>query len=78
MSEEKYYTPTEVGTILESLRSDISIIAESVSTLREDVDILKTDVKELKSDMVTVKDAIRVSIPDLRFRVARLENKVGI
>ncbi|MBI3317014.1 MAG: hypothetical protein HYZ85_03290 [Candidatus Omnitrophica bacterium] len=76
--DEKYYTSTEVGTILESLRSDISIIAESVITLRGDVDILKTDVKDIKVRLTTVEDTIRISLPDIYSRVKRLEVKVGI
>ena len=74
--KEEYFTATQVGTILESLRNDISIIAEDVRTLRVDTDILKKDVAELKTDMITVKDVLRISLPNHGAHIIALENKV--
>ena len=76
--EEKYYTPTEVGTLIESFRDDLSLIAERVGTLSDDVAILKEDVKDIKVRLITVEDTIRIAIPDIYSRVKRLEVKVSV
>lgn len=74
----KTFTVTEVGTLVESFRNDISVIAEDLRSVKEDVNILKSDVHELKLDMKVVKDVIRIEIPFLKERVTRLEVKTGI
>ena len=72
--EDKVFTGTQVGAVLESLRHEISLIAEGQSAFREDVNTLKEDVRELKMDMRTVKDVLRINIP----RLDRLETKIGL
>ena len=74
--ERGSYSVTEVGTLIESLRNDISTIAEGQVALRADVDILKTDVREIKDRLILVEDTIRVSLPDIYRRLNRLGTKV--
>jgi len=73
----KSFTITEVGTLVESLHNDISVIVEDMSSVKNDVSALKSDVHELKTDMKLVKDVIRVAIPNHEQRISRLEAKVG-
>lgn len=61
--EDKPFRGTEVGTLIESLRSDFSIIIEEVRALRVDVDDLKglkSEFKILRDDMILVKDTLRI------------------
>ena len=74
-SNQDQFTATQVMTMFESLRSDISVIAEDVTSLRHDVTILKSDVAQLKFDVTIVKDSIRIEFPALKSRVAVLEKK---
>lgn len=77
MIKKTNFTPNEVMAMFKTLRNDISVIAEGQTGLREDVETMKVDIKELKTDMTTVKEALRVSIPDIYRRVSRLESKVS-
>ena len=74
----KTYSVTEVGTLVESLRGDICILAENMVSVKDDIGVLKTDVHELKTDMKLVKDVIRVAIPSINARLTNLEAKVGV
>ena len=75
---DKTFSVTEVGTLVESLRGDISVVAENMVSVKDDFSVLKSDVHELKTDMKLVKDVIRVAIPSLSARVTNLEAKVGV
>lgn len=68
------FSVTEVGTLVESLRNDISVVAEDLTSVKADVGVLKMDVHELKNDMKLVKDTICVAIPC----ITNLEAKVGV
>ena len=74
---EDNFTVTEVGTLVESLRNDISVIAEDLTSVKNNVNILRTDVHELKNGMKIVRDVVRIAIPSLSVRVSSLEAKVG-
>ncbi|MSR76759.1 MAG: hypothetical protein EXS63_00815 [Candidatus Omnitrophica bacterium] len=76
--EDKPFSGTHVGALIESFRNDMSIMAEQLDTVSSDVAILKEDVKELKTDMRTVKDVLRVFIPEINARITALEIKTGI
>ena len=67
----KTFSVTEVGTLGESLRGDISVIAEDLVSVKNDVAVLKTDAHELKTDMKLAKDFIRVAIPSINSRLAK-------
>ena len=70
--EDRPFTGTEVGSLIESFRDDISVVAEGVSAIRIDVNILKNDMQDLKRRMITVEDAVRIAFP----RLSRLGAKV--
>ena len=75
---DQTYSATEVGTLVESLRNDISVIAEDLTSVKNDVSGLKTDMIQVKADLVTIKDTIRIAIPSLTRRVSILEAKAGV
>ena len=75
--KEGSFSVTEVGTLIESFRSELSVIGERVGGLCEDAEMLKTDVREIKDRLVVVEDTIRVSIPDIYRRVTALGAKGG-
>ena len=75
MSEnEKHFTATEVGTLIESFRSDLSIVSERVGTLCEDMDEVKHRLSSLEVDVRSIKDVMQISVLPC---IARLEKKVG-
>lgn len=76
--EDDVFTGTQVGAVLESLRHDMFLMAERLDTVCEDITVMKADIRELKTDMTTVKDVIRLTIPDIASRLTRLETKAGI
>ena len=75
--QDRPFTATEVGTLIESFEGKLSAVAERVGSLCEDVHVLKTDVREIKDRLVTVEDTIRVSLPDIYRRITTVEAKVG-
>jgi len=75
---EKTYSVTEVGTLVESVRNDISVIAEDLSSVKKDVSLLKTDMAEVKVRLITIEDGVRIAIPSLTRRVSAIEAKVGV
>ena len=74
--EDRPFSGTEVGALIESFRGEISAIAERLGIVCEDITVLKTDVGEIKNRLVTVEDTIRISLPNIYSRLSRLENKV--
>lgn len=77
-SDDKHYTSTEVGALVESFRNDISVIAEGVQELTERMDHVEIRLEHIENRLIVCEDAIRISMPDLYKRVTRLETKVGI
>lgn len=75
--EDKGFTNSQVGALIESFKNDIKAIAEDLSSVREDITVLKTDMTHVKEDLTQVKDAVRLAIPALTKRVTNLEAKVG-
>ena len=73
--EDRPFSGTEVGTLIESFRNDFSIMAEKLDTVCQDVAILKIDVREIKVRLITVDDTIRIAIPDIYSRLTGLEAK---
>jgi len=86
----KTYTGTEIGIILEDIKSDFRVfgealagVKEGVAVLKEDVAVLKTDVSILKSDMKEVKTDIKEIRGILKEKadkkdVVRLEARVTV
>ena len=75
--DDKGFTNSQVGALIESFRIDIKAIAEDLSSAREDITILKIDMVQVKEDLTFVKDAVKLAIPALTKRVTQLEAKVG-
>jgi|GEM_PF-3201265 len=76
-NQDRGFTSTEVGTLIEEFRGDIKLFAEGFSIMSGDIHNLKEDVHELKSDMKLVKDAIKIAIPAHDKRITRLELKAA-
>ena len=74
--EDKPFTGTEVGTLIESFRYEMSLMAEKLDSVASDVTVLKTSVQVLEKDMQTVKDILRIETPRTQSRLNRLETKV--
>ncbi len=68
------FTPGEVRAIIEEFRSEFRVFGERLDTVCQDVAVLKEDVHILKADMTTVKDVLRIAIPELYARVKALED----
>lgn len=74
--EKKVYTATEVGTLIESFRNDIAIIAEDITTIKRDVAVLKEDMRDVKQRLKVVEDVSRVALPQIFAPLDRLDAKV--
>lgn len=72
---DRQFSATEVGALLESIRSDISIIAEKVDSLCIRMDRVENRLEKLEIEVRTIKDVIRIAIPDHERRISRLETK---
>ena len=68
------FTPSEVRALIEEFRHDQRIFGERLNSACNDIAVLKEDVSILKVDMTTVKDVLRVAVPDLYARVKALED----
>ena len=75
--KDEPYSVTEVGTLIESFQSQLSVFGERLGSACEDIAVLKEDVGEIKTRLVTVEDVIRISLPDIYRRITTLEVKVG-
>ena len=78
MTNEKAFTATEVGTMFDSLKSEIRIIAEVVVPLREDMIEVKSRLTAVETEVRSLKDVMKIAIPALSQRVTLLETKIGI
>ncbi len=74
--EDRPFTGTEVGALIESFRSELRVIAEHLDTVCEDVGILKVDVRDIKNRLIVVEDTIRIALPSIYSRICVLEAKV--
>ena len=68
------FTPSEVRTYIEEFRREQRIFGERLNTVCEDVASLRVDVRDIRLRLITVEDAIRIDIPNLRSRVTALES----
>ena len=76
--EKNGFTNNEVVTMFESLKSEIGIIAEGVSDLGGRMSSVKNRLSSVETEVRSLKDVIKVAIPVINQRIARLETKVGI
>lgn len=78
-NEDRPFTATEVGTMLESLRHDLALVSENLGGRLDRVEsrLGKVEGKLDKVEMrlIAVEDCIRIAVPSLVKRVASLEAK---
>ncbi len=70
--EKTHFSATEVGTLIESFRSELRIIAEAVVSLQKKVDDMSERLTSLENRVNSMEDVIRIAIPDLYSRVYKL------
>lgn len=75
---KKSYTPTEVGTLVESFDQKLSLIAEHIVSMDSKLRNVEQDVSILTKDVQFTKDVIKTSIPELYQRVSKLEFKTSL
>ena len=74
--EDRPFSSTEVGALIESFRNDVSAIGEEVSGFgiwRVKID---SRLESIETRLTSVEDAIRVGVAPLIKRVAGLEPRV--
>ena len=64
--ENRPFTATEVGTLIESFRSEISVLGEHLGSVTEDVAVLKFDGQSIKADVQLLRDMVRGNSEDIR------------
>ncbi|MBI4711075.1 MAG: hypothetical protein HY767_01220 [Candidatus Omnitrophica bacterium] len=74
----KMFSSTEVGTLIEELRSDFRAVVEVVAPLPERLTRVEERLSAVENRLIRVEDVVRVAIPSLSTRVSTLEAKVGI
>lgn len=72
------YTATEVGTLLESVDQKFKHVMEVVSPLPDRLLAVEGRLSMVETEVRSLKDVIRIAIPDHAKRLLRLETKVGI
>ena len=78
--KDQPFSVTEVGTLVESFRNDISVVAERVGTLCEDVAMLKLGQETLTRDNQVIKDVLGTvcgDVRELKTRMASVETKLS-
>ena len=76
--DDKHDTSTEVGTLVESFRNDISVIAEEVRGLSDWRGEVTIRLDNIENRLVLCEDAIRISIPDIYRQLTLVKVKIGI
>ena len=74
---EDKFTAREVAVLVEDLRGEFRAVAEGLIPLREDMADVKNRLEKVEKRLTGVEDAVRVAIPSLTQRVARLETRAG-
>jgi hypothetical protein len=74
---EDKFTAREVGVLIEDLKSQFQIVAEVVAPLPERLSAVEERLGKVEVEVRSLKDVIRIAIPDLYKRVSRLETKAG-
>ena len=74
---EDKYTAREVAALIEDLRSEFRTVSEVVIPLREDMMEVKERLSSLETEVRSLKDVIRIAIPDHAKRLTRIESHLG-
>ena len=75
-TEDDKFTAREVATLFESLRGDISVIAEEVRSLgflREGMSDVKDRLSAVEVRLTSLEDGFRITIPGIFSRLGKLE-----
>ncbi len=82
---DKTFSNTEVGALIEDLKSGFNVVAEETRGLSDRMGAVEnrlTGVEEglfvVKTEVLALKDVVRIAFPALDARVSVLEAKVGI
>ena len=76
MMEDKFFTATEVGTLIEGFQGQLSVVAEGVVSLQNDMVEVKDRLTKLEVRVGSIEDVIRINIPGHERRITALESKV--
>ncbi len=74
---DKTFSNTEVGVLVESLRADFRTVAEVVAPIPERLTAVEERLSSVEDRLTGVEDAVRIAIPSLSRRVSILETKVS-
>ena len=75
---DKTFSNTEVGVLIESLRTDFRTVAEVVAPVRDRLTAVKERLSAVENRLTGVEDVVRVVLPSLSTRVSALETKAGV
>ena len=82
---EKTFSNTEVGVLIEDLKSSFNVVAEETRGLSDRMGRVEdrlTCVEEglsvVKIEVQSLKDVVRIALPNLSQRVATLEAKASV
>lgn len=73
---EDKFSAREVAVLVESLRSEFRTVTEVVAPLPERLLAVEECLASVETEVRSLKDVIRIVIPDLSTRVSSLESKV--
>jgi len=65
------YTVTEVGALVESLRTEFRVVAEEVRSLSGRMTSVETRLTKVEIEAQSLNDIIRVAIPYINSRLAK-------
>jgi len=72
---EDKFTAREVAVLVEELKSEFRTVAEVVAPIPERLSAVEERLTIVETEVRSLKDVIRLAIPDLSKRVSRLETK---
>ena len=82
---DKAFSSTEVGVLIEDLKSSFNVVAEETRGLSDrmgSVENRLTRVEDglsvVKMEVLSLKDVVRIALPNLSQRITVLESKVGV
>jgi len=75
---DKAFSNTEVGVLVESLRADFRAVTEVVAPIPERLTAVEERLSSVENRLMRVEDVVRVAVPSLSNRVSVLETKAGI
>ena len=72
------YTPNEVATLIEDLKSQFQFVIDLVSPLPNRIEGLEHKLISLESRVISVEDVLRVGFRRIDKRISTLEEKLGL